>query len=104
MKSSGQKQVPCIFGGSEWHIEYFPLVMEEITTGAIKEVLADQWEAFFNRPDLVDRDSPLAFEEILKIPHAVMISGVRRCGKSSLMSLWAHRETQRTESLSNRWA
>jgi predicted AAA+ superfamily ATPase len=51
----------------------------------LREVLIDQKEAFENQSGLIERDLPL--DGYLKTRQVVVISGVRRCGKSSLMFL-----------------
>ena len=51
----------------------------------LREVLIDQKEAFENQSGLIERDLPL--DGYLKTRQVVVISGVRRCGKSSLLFL-----------------
>ncbi len=53
--------------------------------GKLKEILLDQ-RAVFNQPkELIDRDVEL--ESYIKTGQVVIISGIRRCGKSSLLYL-----------------
>ena len=51
----------------------------------LREILIDQKEVFQNKTDLIERDMPL--DSYLKTGQIVVITGVRRCGKSSLMFL-----------------
>jgi len=51
----------------------------------LREILIDQKEAFLNRGGLIKRDKPL--DVYLKTGQVVVITGVRRCGKSSLLFL-----------------
>ncbi len=47
------------------------------------EILLDQRESFFEKKDLIERNINL--EKYIKTRQIVVISGVRRCGKSSLL-------------------
>lgn len=51
----------------------------------MREILIDQKEVFQNRTGLIERDVPL--DSFMKTSQVVVITGVRRCGKSSLMFL-----------------
>ncbi len=51
----------------------------------LREVLIDQKEVFENQSGLIERNLPL--DSYLKTRQVVVISGVRRCGKSSLLFL-----------------
>ena len=51
----------------------------------LREILIDQKEAFLNRTGLIERD--LALTSYLDTSQVVVITGIRRCGKSSLLSL-----------------
>jgi len=51
----------------------------------LREILIDQKEAFQNKKGLIERDIPL--DVYLKTGQIVVITGVRLCGKSSLMFL-----------------
>jgi predicted AAA+ superfamily ATPase len=51
----------------------------------LQEVLIDQKEVFENRTGLIQRD--LSLDVYLKTNQIVVITGIRRCGKSSLMFL-----------------
>ena len=51
----------------------------------LKEVMFDQKVVFNNRKDLIHRDIEL--EKYIATSQVVIISGIRRCGKSSLLFL-----------------
>jgi predicted AAA+ superfamily ATPase len=51
----------------------------------LKEIMFDQKEVFNNRKDLIDRDIKL--EKHIATSQIVIICGIRRCGKSSLLFL-----------------
>lgn len=51
----------------------------------LRQILIDQKEAFLNRKGLIQRDIHL--DNYLRTKQIVVITGVRRCGKSSLMFL-----------------
>lgn len=52
---------------------------------ALKNIATDQKNAFMNKSGLIDRDTDV--NNFLKTSQVVIISGVRRCGKSSLLYL-----------------
>lgn len=51
----------------------------------LKQIILDQREAFSRTRELIERDVPL--DKFLPTRQVVIISGIRRCGKSSLMYL-----------------
>ena len=51
----------------------------------LKEIMLDQKEAFNSTKHLIRRNIPL--EKYTKTNQVVIISGIRRCGKSSLLRL-----------------
>jgi len=51
----------------------------------LKEIILDQKEVFSQQRDLIDRDVEL--ERYIRTGQVVVISGIRRCGKSSLLFL-----------------
>ncbi len=53
--------------------------------GRLKEIMLDQKDAFNNTKHLIRRNIPL--EKYIKTSQVVIISGIRRCGKSSLLRL-----------------
>ncbi len=52
----------------------------------LKELLLDQCKDFKNFPLGIERENLKSFETVLKAPHAVVISGLRRAGKSTLLA------------------
>ena len=56
-----------------------------MTNHQLKEILADQKESFNRTRDLIDRDVEL--NPFLATSQVVVITGIRRCGKSSLLYL-----------------
>ncbi|GMT46353.1 MAG: hypothetical protein IEMM0006_2185 [bacterium] len=55
----------------------------------LTEILLDQKEVFSSKTGLIERDIPL--EDAIKTSLVVIITGVRRCGKSSLLFLIKNR-------------
>jgi len=51
----------------------------------LKEIMLDQKEVFADKSDLIERDIPL--DTYIKTSQMVVVTGVRRCGKSSLLFL-----------------
>lgn len=51
----------------------------------LKDILIDQKITFMNRRDLIKRDIPL--DKYIQTNQVVVITGVRRCGKSTLLYL-----------------
>ena len=51
----------------------------------LKEIMLDQKEVFSAKSNLIERDIPL--DPFIKTSLVVVITGVRRCGKSSLLFL-----------------
>ena len=51
----------------------------------LKEILLDQKEAFNHKPHLIERD--IETDKFISTQQVVIISGIRRCGKSSLLFL-----------------
>lgn len=56
---------------------------------SLKNILIDQKEVFLSHTGLIDRD--IALDKYLNTKQVVVISGVRRCGKSSLLSIIKNR-------------
>ena len=57
----------------------------------IKAMLLEQQQAFWRRETGVERSRLIEIERALPLPHAVVISGLRRVGKSTLLAQFAHR-------------
>lgn len=54
-------------------------------------MLLEQFQAFWRRDTGIERDQLAALERAAPLPHAVIISGLRRAGKSTLLAQLAHR-------------
>ena len=51
----------------------------------LKEIMFDQKDAFNRQKHLIDRDIDL--QKFIQSGQVVIVSGIRRCGKSSLLYL-----------------
>lgn len=54
-------------------------------------MLLEQFEAFWKRDTGIPRDRLSDVEQAANLPHAVIVSGLRRVGKSTLLAQMAHR-------------
>jgi predicted AAA+ superfamily ATPase len=61
------------------------------TPGQLTAMLIEQQQAFWKRETGLERDCLAQVERAASIPHAVIISGLRRVGKSTLLAQLAHR-------------
>ncbi|MFA5179751.1 MAG: ATP-binding protein [Syntrophales bacterium] len=66
-----------------WHTRW--------TKEQIKAMLLEQFHVFWRRETGIERSQLHAVEEAGPLPHAVVISGLRRVGKSTLLAQLAHR-------------
>ncbi|MBX7236449.1 MAG: AAA family ATPase [Caldilineales bacterium] len=57
----------------------------------IRAMLRQQFQAFWQRDTGIERTQLAAVERASPLPHAVVISGLRRAGKSTLLAQLAHR-------------
>lgn len=57
----------------------------------LRTVLLDQWEVFWQQDVGIEREQLTTLKQALTLPHAVVISGLRRVGKSTLLSQFGHR-------------
>jgi predicted AAA+ superfamily ATPase len=53
---------------------------EPMDSKTLKEVILENKDSFLARKNVVPRDVKLKLQELLKIKHIVVITGVRRCG------------------------
>jgi len=60
----------------------------------IKAMLLEQEQAFWQRKTGIERVQLAAIERASPLPHAVIVSGLRRVGKSTLLAQFAHRSGQ----------
>ena len=72
-----------IMNENYWHTRW--------TKEQIKAMLLEQFHVFWRLETGVERDQLHAVEEAAPLPHAVVISGLRRVGKSTLLAQFAHR-------------
>lgn len=72
-----------IMNENYWHTRW---TKEQITA-----MLLEQFHVFWRRETGIERDQLHAVEEAAPLPHAVVISGLRRVGKSTLLAQLAHR-------------
>lgn len=61
------------------------------TKDQIKAMLLEQSQAFWQRNTGIERTQLAELERAAALPHAVVISGLRRAGKSTLLAQLAHR-------------
>lgn len=52
----------------------------------IKAMLLEQFQAFGQRDTDIERDQLAGLEQAASLPHAVIIPGLRRVGKSTLLA------------------
>ena len=57
----------------------------------IKAMLLEQFQTFWQRDTGIEREQLREIEHAANLPHAVIISGLRRVGKSTLLAQLAHR-------------
>jgi len=61
------------------------------TQDQLTAMLIEQQQAFWRRETGLERDGLAQVEKASAVPHAVIISGLRRVGKSTLLAQLAHR-------------
>lgn len=61
------------------------------TKDQIRAMLLEQMEAFWQRDTGIEREKLTDVARVSALPHAVIISGLRRVGKSTLLAQMAHR-------------
>ena len=61
------------------------------TTDQIKAMLLEQFRSFWERDTGIVRTQLAEIEQAAGVPHAVIVSGLRRVGKSTLLAQMAHR-------------
>lgn len=57
----------------------------------IKSMLLEQFDSFWKRETGIPRDRLADVEQASSLPHAVIVSGLRRVGKSTLLAQMAHK-------------
>ena len=61
------------------------------TTDQVRVLLLEQYDSFWGRETGIPRSRLADLEKVAKLPHAVIISGLRRVGKSTLLLQMAHK-------------
>ena len=61
------------------------------TTDQVKALLLEQFDSFWRKDTGILRGKLVNLEQAAKLPHAVIISGLRRVGKSTLLAQMAHK-------------
>lgn len=56
-----------------------------ISKELVKEVLLDQREFILGKDPGIPRQAMKIIDEVINLPHVIVISGLRRCGKSTLL-------------------
>lgn len=69
--------------GSNWQNRWSP--------EQIRAILLEQFATFWQRDQGIEREQLTAVTQAIPLPHAVIISGLRRVGKSTLLAQLAHR-------------
>ena len=57
----------------------------------VKSMLLEQFDSFWKRDIGIPRDRLADVEQASSLPHAVIVSGLRRVGKSTLLAQMAHK-------------
>jgi uncharacterized protein len=65
--------------------------LEKWSRDEARALLLEQFAAFWRRDTGIERDALAELERAAPLPHAVIISGLRRAGKSTLLAQLAHR-------------
>jgi predicted AAA+ superfamily ATPase len=61
------------------------------TTDQIKALLLEQFDSFWGKDSGIPREKLFNVEQAANLPHAVIVSGLRRVGKSTLLAQVAHK-------------
>jgi uncharacterized protein len=88
--------MPNVFVDSENNLVYYFIMNENywksrFSKDQIKAMLLEQQQAFWQAETGIEREQLGEIERALPLPHAVVISGLRRVGKSTLLAQFAHR-------------
>ena len=73
----------CIMNENHWRARW--------PRDQIRAMLLEQSNAFWRRDTGIERTQLAELERAIPLPHAVVISGLRRAGKSTLLAQLAHR-------------
>jgi predicted AAA+ superfamily ATPase len=83
------------FVDNDVYLCYYFIMSENIwrekwSTAQIKALLLEQFNTFWQKDAGIPRTQLAAVERVMTAPHAVIISGLRRVGKSTLLAQVAH--------------
>lgn len=73
----------CIMNENSWNSRW--------SKEQIKTMLLEQFDAFWGRATGIERAQLAEIERAIQLPHAVIVSGLRRVGKSTLLAQMAHK-------------
>ena len=90
------KILPIVFIDNENYLMYHFIMNENYwksrwSKDQIKAMLLEQFDSFWKRDTGIPRDRLVEVEKAAGLPHAVILSGLRRVGKSTLLAQMAHR-------------
>jgi len=74
-----------LFSGGDWFLKCFVVVFSMVSDEQLREILTEQREAFLRKPLGVERGVVLEVEGRLKLPQVLVLTGLRRSGKSTLL-------------------
>jgi predicted AAA+ superfamily ATPase len=89
-------QHPIVFIDNENYWVYYFSMSEnnwksKWSKDQVKAMLLEQHQVFWQRDTGIERAQLAEIERVANLPHAVIISGLRRAGKSTLLAQLAHR-------------
>jgi predicted AAA+ superfamily ATPase len=74
-----------LFSGGDWFLNCFVVVISMLSDEQLREILLEQRGAFLRKPIGVEREVMLEVEDRLNLPHVLVLTGLRRSGKSTLL-------------------
>ena len=88
--------MPIVFIDNENYLMYHFIMNENLwksrwSKDQIKSMLLEQFDSFWKRDTGIPRDKLAVVEQASSLPHAIIVSGLRRVGKSTLLAQMAHR-------------
>jgi hypothetical protein len=92
----GKLTQPDYFIANENIIVYNFIMSESIwrsrwSKDQLAAILREQYQSFWQRDTGIPRTRLSQVEQAARSPHAVIVSGLRRAGKSTLLAQWAHK-------------
>jgi predicted AAA+ superfamily ATPase len=91
-----ENKSPIVFIDNENYLVYYFIMNENYwkskwSKEQIKAMLLEQSQIFWQLDTGIEREQLLEIEGVISLPHAIIISGLRRVGKSTLLAQLAHR-------------